>query len=215
MRSTTTLAKVLAATIALFVVALVGAPPGFAAGPSLEVSAKDGLSDGQEVTLSGKGFAPGMGQIAAGQCIEGYTGPSHCNLQGGATFRNADGAGSIGTFTIVVKEKFGSYDCTKVQCVIAAAPLPTVEDAATVAANQVVIPITFGSGSAEPVAEDGEDTGGEDESADGNDVAAGGDDSLPKTGAGEAVAFSVLGAVVLLLAGAGLGLGARRLGGVA
>ncbi|WP_162799269.1 neocarzinostatin apoprotein domain-containing protein [Nocardioides sp. 616] len=213
MGSTTTLAKMMAALIALFVVAIVGAPPSLAAGPSLEVSAKDGLKDGQQVTISGRGFAPGMGQIAAGQCIEGYTGPSHCNLQGGATFRNADGGGSIGTFTIVVKEKFGEYDCTVQKCVIAAAPLPTAEDAATVAANQVVIPVTFGG--AEPAAATAETSAEETTQGSTDDGAAATDDTLPQTGAGEVVALSLLGALALLLAGAGLGLGAKRLGRLA
>src|SRR5690349_17172016 len=105
MRTTTALAKASAAALALFVVAIFSASPSFAA-PSLEVSATP-LKDGQTVTLSGSGFKPGLKQIAAGQCIEGYTGPGDCSLQGGATFRNADDKGSIGTFTIVVKEKFG------------------------------------------------------------------------------------------------------------
>ena len=72
------------------------------------------------MTISGSGFEPNLKSIAIGQCVEGYVGPADCNLQGGATFRDADASGNVAAFTIVVKEKFGANDCTKVQCVIAA-----------------------------------------------------------------------------------------------
>ena len=74
-----------------------------------------------------------------------YVGPADCNTSGGATFKNADASGNVSTFTLVVKEKFGAHDCTKEQCVIAAAPLPTNADDATIAANTVVINMSFGA----------------------------------------------------------------------
>lgn len=193
--------------LALVVITIVAAPPSFAA-PSLEVSATDGLSDGQTITISGAGFAANLSQIAAGQCVDGYSGPSDCNLQGGATFRNADASGSIGTFDIVVKEKFGAFDCTVDKCVIAAAPLPTTEDAATISANQVIIPITFGAPTeVQPT---------EDPSADpAADPAAPGDGELPDTGAGDLLPIIVLGSGGFLLAGFGLRVLTRRPGGLA
>lgn len=215
MRTTTALVKASAAALALFVVAVFCASPSFAAA-TLEVSAKDGLKDGQTVTLSGGGYKSGLKQIAAGQCVEGYTGPGDCNLQGGATFRNADAKGSIGTFTIVVKQKFGPHDCTKIKCVIASGPLPTAEDKATVAANQVIIPITFGTAAAEapaaaapaaaPVA-----------AAPAADAAAApaAATELPKTGASDMLPMIVVGAGLFLLLGVGLQVGTRRKGGIA
>ncbi|MFI5429805.1 neocarzinostatin apoprotein domain-containing protein [Aeromicrobium sp. UC242_57] len=203
MRTTTALAKASAAALALFVVAIFSASPSFAA-PSLEVSATT-LKDGQTVTLSGSGFKPGLKQIAAGQCIEGYTGPGDCNLQGGATFRNADDKGSIGTFTIVVKEKFGAHDCTKIKCVIAAAPLPGAADAATVSANQSIIPVTFGAAAAAP------ETPAPTTPA----ATPAASTELPKTGASDVLPMVLLGAGLFLVVGAGLRIGLRSKGGVA
>ena len=110
-----------AAALSLGLVTLIAAPA-FAA-PTLNVSQLTGLKDGQTLTISGSGFTPNLASIAIGQCVVGYKGPSDCNTAGGATFRNADGSGSVGSFTIVVKEKFGANDCSKVQCLIAAGPL--------------------------------------------------------------------------------------------
>lgn len=210
MRTTTALVKASAAALALFVVAVFSASPSFAAA-TLEVSAKDGLKDGQTVTLSGGGYKAGLKQIAAGQCVEGYTGPGDCNLQGGATFRNADAKGSIGTFTIVVKQKFGAHDCTKVKCVIASGPLPTAADKATVAANQVIIPITFGAAAAPAAETPAATTPTTDPAAAAATPVAGAE--LPKTGASDLLPIIVLGAGAFMLVGAGLRLGLRSKGG--
>src|SRR6478735_8972733 len=142
-RQVTLLSRVLAAAAAILVV-LVTAPPSFAA-PTLSVSATTGLTDGQTVTISGSRFAPNLSSIAIGQCIKGYAGPSDCNTAGGATFRNADASGNVASFTIVVKEKFGAHDCVQNDCVIAAAPLPTNADAASVTANTYIVDISFAS----------------------------------------------------------------------
>ncbi|TIC88054.1 LPXTG cell wall anchor domain-containing protein [Nocardioides sp. GY 10113] len=202
-------AKAALGAAALTVVAAVAAPPSFAA-PSLNVSASSGLSDGQTVTISGGGFTANMGQIAVGQCIAGYTGPSDCNLQGGATFRNADAGGSIGSFSITVKQKFGSTDCMVQKCVIAAAPLPTAEEPAMIAANRVIIPITFGAPEPEPapaatqtpatttVADTAETTTATD------------DDELPQTGAADGLPMLAAGALGLLVVGGALRFGSRR-----
>lgn len=207
MRTTSALIKAPAAALALFVVAIFTASPSFAA-PTMEVSAKE-LKDGQTVTVSGAGFKPGLKQIAAGQCVEGYTGPGDCNLQGGATFRNADDKGSIGTFTIVVKQKFGAHDCTKVKCVIAAAPLPGAADKATISSNEVIIPVTFGAAAAEAPAAPAATAA----AAPAETPAA--SSELPKTGAGDLLPVIVLGAAAFMLVGAGLQLGLRAKGGVA
>ncbi|MEQ6902536.1 neocarzinostatin apoprotein domain-containing protein [Nocardioides sp. YIM 152588] len=203
MRNASTLAKAALSAVALLVVTVVAAPPSFAA-PSLNVSASSGLSDGQTINISGGGFTANMGQIAVGQCIEGYSGPSDCNLQGGATFRNADGSGSIGSFSITVKQKFGSTDCTVQKCVIAAAPLPTAEDAATIAANRVIIPITFGAPA--PAVAPAADT---DDTSETDDTTAA-DDELPKTGVTDNLPMLMGGALAFLLVGGVLRFGARR-----
>ncbi len=198
------LTKLLAATVALFVVAIICAPPSLAA-PSVQISAFDGLSDGQKITVSGTGFEANLKQIAVGLCVEGYTGPNHCYLSG-STFRNADASGSIGEFEITVMQKFNDIDCAVDKCVIGIGPLPTTSDAATVAANSHDQPITFGAAAQEtpPAADPAPADPGE---------AAGGE--LPKTGAGDLLPILVLGAGALLVVGLGLRIGFRQRGGLA
>jgi hypothetical protein len=133
----------LLAVAGAFAVVIATASPSFA-DPTLTVSATSGLSTGQTLTISGSGFAANLKSIAIGQCVVGYTGPADCNTSGGAQFKNADASGSVASFTIVVKEKFGSHDCTKEQCLIAGAPLPTGNTAEVVKANTFEVPIYFG-----------------------------------------------------------------------
>ncbi|WP_372734131.1 neocarzinostatin apoprotein domain-containing protein [Nocardioides sp.] len=201
-------AVALLATVGLLTLSVVWAPSASAA-PRLTVSATTGLTNGQTITVSGVGFAANLKGIAVGQCKVGYTGPADCNLAGGATFRNSDGSGSIGTVTIKLATSFGGIDCTKTECVIAAAPLPTSSDAATVKANTASVPITFGAAPATtpaattpvattqtattPAATTPEVT-----------TAAGGD--LPKTGAGDSLPVLVLAGSALLLSGLALSL---------
>jgi hypothetical protein len=185
----TLLSRGLAAVAALLVV-LVTAPPSFAA-PTLNVSATTGLTDGQIITISGSGFDANLESIAIGQCKTGYVGPADCNTLGGAQFKNADASGNVASFTIKVAEKFGSTDCTKQQCVIAAAPLPTNADAAKIKANTYVVNISFGAAAtAEPTA--AATTQASDNS------------TLPKTGAGDSMPVLMLGATALLAGGIGL-----------
>ncbi len=147
----TAVTRRLLAIAGAFALLILAAAPGYAA-PTLQVSATSKLTDGQTITISGAGFAPNLSNIAIGQCVKGYTGPADCNTSGGATFKNADASGKVSSFTIVVKEKFGTHDCTKEECVIAGAPLPTSSDAATVKANTYVVPIYFGDAGPAPTA---------------------------------------------------------------
>jgi len=187
----TLLSRGLAAVAALLVV-VVTAPPSFAA-PTLNVSATTGLTDGQIITISGSGFAANMESIAIGQCKTGYVGPADCNTLGGAQFKNADASGNVASFTIKVAEKFGSTDCTKQQCVIAAAPLPTNADAAMIKANTYVVDISFGAAAtADPTATATATTQPSSTS------------TLPKTGAGDSMPVLMLGATALLAGGIGV-----------
>lgn len=191
-RSRVTLLSRGLAVVAALLVVVVTAPPSFAA-PTLNVSATTGLTDGQIITISGSGFAANMQSIAIGQCKTGYVGPADCNTLGGAQFKNADASGKVASFTIKVAEKFGSTDCTKQQCVIAAAPLPTNTDAATIKANTYVVNISFAAAaSATPTAATTATSAPSDTS------------TLPKTGAGDSMPVLMLGATALLAGGIGV-----------
>lgn len=133
----------LLAAAVLALLTMLAAPPAFAA-PTLQVSATEGLEDGQTITVDGSGFASGLKGIAVGQCRVGYKGPSDCNTSGGATFRNADADGAFPRVTIKLATSFSDIDCTKEQCIIAAAPLPTNSGPEEVRANTVEIPLYFG-----------------------------------------------------------------------
>ncbi|KQW53688.1 hypothetical protein ASC77_05325 [Nocardioides sp. Root1257] len=188
-RPKTLLARV-GAGVAALVVVLVTAPPSFAA-PSLTISQTQNLTDGQTLTISASGFEPNLSNIAIGQCSEGYVGPADCNTVSGAVFKTADADGKVAPFTIKVLEVFGDHDCTKEQCVIAGAPLPTNADAATIKANTYVVKISFGAAEAAPTAA-------------ATTAAAGDGSTLPKTGAGDSVPVLMLGATALLAAGVGV-----------
>lgn len=197
------LSRALISALALFFVTFVAAPPAFASA-TLDISQTQGLKDGQSVTISGSGFKPGLKSIAIGQCVDGMKGPADCNTAGGATFVDADASGNIASTTIVVKEKFNAFDCTKQKCVIGAQPLPGAEDAATVAANSFYSDISFGEVAAAPVA------------APAAAPAAPGGDTLPQTGPGEELAtILVFGVLLLLLGGATLWFMPRRRDGLA
>lgn len=204
MRSAKLLTKALCTAGAMLVLLVVAAAPGFAA-PTLTISQLTGLTDGQTITISGGGFQANLKTIAIGECTADYTGPADCNTAGGAQFRDADANGKVSSFTIKVKIKFGNNDCSKVQCVIAGAPLPTNADAATVKANTAVYKISFGtaaSASASP-------------SATASASAGTTGDEIPKTGAGDSLPVFVLVAGTLLAAGVGVVLlvpGRRREG---
>jgi LPXTG-motif cell wall-anchored protein len=188
-----------AAGLALLVVMVAYAPPSLAA-PSVTVSKTSGLSDGESITVTGSGFAPNMASIAVGQCKKGYTGPTDCNLQGGATFRTADASGKIATVTLKVATTFGGTDCTKVECVIGVAPLPTNATPAEVTANSADIPITFGAAGAVAGTDTETDTTDTATETDTADAAA----DLPKTGPTDSLPVILIGGSALILTGAGL-----------
>src|SRR5689334_1296999 len=71
-------------------VVFVDGSPALAA-PTLHVSKTTGLSDGEQITVYGTGFTKNLQQIAIGECVNNPTGPTDCNLSGGAQFTNADG----------------------------------------------------------------------------------------------------------------------------
>ncbi|QMW65086.1 LPXTG cell wall anchor domain-containing protein [Mumia sp. ZJ1417] len=195
-----TLFRAVAAAAALGLVMLVGAPAATAA-PSLDMGSSSGLKDGQKVTVKASGFAPNLKNIAVGQCKEVQKGPSDCNLKGGATFRNADANGAIADVTITLAEKFGSIDCAKETCVVAAAPLPTSSPADVVAANTVSVKLTFGAAASENT-QTSDDTSATTpaptvpESDDAN--------ALPKTGGTDSLPVLLMGAGVLLMGGLGV-----------
>ena len=203
-----TLTRALAGVAAVVATSFIAAPPAFAAA-TLNVSQTEGLSDGTVVKISGSGFTPNLKNIAIGQCIEGMKGPADCNTGGGATFKGADAQGNIPEFTLVVKEKFGKFDCTTQQCVFGAQPLPAAVDAATLKANTVYYDLSFGAAAAAPAPATTPAA-----PAAGATTTAGAE--LPKTGPGEELAVAIGGGVALLLAGAaGLHFMPRRRGGVA
>lgn len=130
------------AALALLLLGVVLAPAAFAL-PTLGVPETENLTTGQTIVVTGSGFTPGLKGIAVGQCRTGFSGPADCNLQGGATFRNADANGEIEPVTVKLAESFGEVDCMVEQCVIAAQPLPTTSGPDEVEANTIVVPIYF------------------------------------------------------------------------
>ncbi|NBE83480.1 neocarzinostatin apoprotein domain-containing protein [Micromonospora rubida] len=124
--------------------AVAAAPPAAFAAPTLTVSETTGLTDKQQVVVDGSGFSPNLKQIAVGQCVAGFKGPTDCNLAGGAAFVNADGGGKLPTVTLKLAQKFGKFDCTKQECVVAAQILPASGNAGEVEANKVSVALTFG-----------------------------------------------------------------------
>jgi LPXTG-motif cell wall-anchored protein len=118
------------------------------------------------------------------------SGPTDCNLAGGSQFVNADGSGKIPTVTLKLAQKFGTFDCTKRQCVVAAQILPSAGNADQVAANKVSVKLTFGAAAATTAAAPAS--------------AAPQSTALPKTGPGDEPVVVVLAGTALLTLGAGL-----------
>ncbi|MEU7282234.1 neocarzinostatin apoprotein domain-containing protein [Streptomyces sp. NPDC045431] len=111
-----------------------------------KVSAAVGLTDGQEVTVTGRGFRPGLPSVAVGLCREGYTGIGDCDLGGGATLVNIDGSGRLPTVKLTIRSRFLGFDCRTTACVVGVSPLPSAAPAAVRAANTVDIPVGFRGG---------------------------------------------------------------------
>ncbi|MEV4414049.1 neocarzinostatin apoprotein domain-containing protein [Catellatospora sp. NPDC049609] len=159
-----------------------------AAKPALRLSKSSGLADGASITVNGSGFTAGLKQIAIGQCIAEVKGPTDCNLAGGAQFVNADASGKIPGVTLRVAKKFGSFDCTKRQCVIAAQILPSSAPDDIVKFNATSVKISFGSSGGATTAPTASSSPGA---------------SLAKTGPGDEHWFIVLAGTALLLPGIG------------
>ena len=118
--------------------------PALADGAALQLSKSEGLVEGDEITVKGTGFKPGLQQIAVGLCIEGYTnGLKHCDLDGGATFVNADKNGDLPPVTLTVSPKFLEFDCLARQCVVGVGPLPGSAPDAVRKANSVITRLGF------------------------------------------------------------------------
>ncbi|MEC3957748.1 neocarzinostatin apoprotein domain-containing protein [Nocardia sp. CDC153] len=111
---------------------------------ALHVSATTDLTEGQRVTVYGTDFQPGLSAVAVGLCKQGFTnGLKDCDLDGGATFVNIDGEGRFKTLTLTLHPRFKEIDCTRQQCVVAAAPLPGTEPSAVIAANSAAVTMSF------------------------------------------------------------------------
>src|SRR5262245_13946739 len=97
-------------------------PAAAQAAPALEVDQRTDLGDGQEVTVTGTGFAPGA-QVAVRQCRSAPVGPVDCDL---GTVRTAevDGAGGFRLrhqVFVFMNDWGGPVDCrTAPGCVLAA-----------------------------------------------------------------------------------------------
>lgn len=200
--------RAMAASLALALVMLVAAPAATAA-PKTDVSATTGLTDGQTITVSGSGFTPNLKAIAVGQCKAGYKGPVDCNLPAGATFVPTDASGNFKAVKLVLKEKFGSVDCTKDQCVIGSAPLPTDNAPDVVAANTVDVELTFGAAAAEPAPDEAAPTAAPTQAVAPETNTAG---DLPKTGGMDSLPVLLLAGSALVLPGVALliGMPSRR-----
>lgn len=112
--------------------------------PRLTVTQVTDLTEGQQITVTGAGFRPGLKQVAVGVCREGYTsGPKDCDLDGGAAFVNVDAQGRLPEVKLTVHAKFKGFDCTAQQCVVGVAPLPGSSPDAIVKANTAVVNIGF------------------------------------------------------------------------
>ncbi|WP_157387670.1 neocarzinostatin apoprotein domain-containing protein [Nocardia terrae] len=143
---------------ALALAAALAGPAAFAAADpgapaALHLSATTDLAEGQRVTVSGSGFQPGLAAVAVGLCKQGFTnGLKDCDLDGGATFVNIDGEGGFKTLTLTLHARFKEIDCTRQQCVVAAAPLPGTEPAAVIQANSAAVTMSFAGARLPPAA---------------------------------------------------------------
>ncbi|ROO88514.1 neocarzinostatin family protein [Actinocorallia herbida] len=133
----------LLALVAALALPLTG-PAAAAEGAKLTVSATEGLTEGQTITVEGSGFKPGLQGIAVGPCIENYTnGLDHCDLDHGAKFVTADAKGNLEKITLELHTQFKDFDCLKQQCVIGAGPIPDQVPSSVYKANIVKVPLMF------------------------------------------------------------------------
>jgi len=114
--------------------------------PTVEVTATTGLTAGQKITVTGRGFRPGLRAVAVGQCSQGYTGPGQCDLGAGATFVNVDSKGRLPTVTLTMVTSVHGVDCLTTQCVIGVGPLPGSNPKELVDTNTVNVRLGFVGG---------------------------------------------------------------------
>ena len=88
--------------------ALVGAAPAQAAWVDAQTG---GVSVGQTVYVSVGGLAPGLSEVAVGQCAAVINGPGDCNL-GGSLLGNADDQGNWQAGGVTLVGSVGGVDCT-------------------------------------------------------------------------------------------------------
>ncbi|WP_411104285.1 neocarzinostatin apoprotein domain-containing protein [Streptomyces sp. cmx-4-9] len=134
-----------AALAAAAVLALTGAGPA-ADGATVRVSAATGLTEGQEITVDGTGFRPGLTSVAVGLCKKGYTGNKDCDLGGGARLVTIGSDGVLPRVTLTVHAGFAGIDCRSTPCVVGVAPLPSGTPPALAAANSVQVAVGFAGG---------------------------------------------------------------------
>ncbi|WP_067701443.1 neocarzinostatin apoprotein domain-containing protein [Nocardia jejuensis] len=136
------LAALAAATLTAAGPAPAHASPDNPAALRLDVTGE--LAEGQRITVNGTGFQHGIAAVAIGLCKEHFVnGLRDCDLEGGATFVNVAGDGTLPTVVLTARHRFGNIDCLEQQCVIAAAPLPGTEPPAIITANSASISIVF------------------------------------------------------------------------
>lgn len=92
------------------------ATPAVAAGPTVTVTPSSGLSNGQTVTVTGAGFTANYANMVVVQCAASATGANGCDTAD-VKFTKADASGSF-TVQLTLRTKFGSTDCTKVDCIV-------------------------------------------------------------------------------------------------
>lgn len=109
------------------------------AAPAITVTPSSGLHDGQTVTVHGTGYTPNAKNLNVIQCPVSGASQNSCNVPDAKIFQSVDGSGSF-TYSIVVRAKIGSVDCTKVQCMIDAH-----EGTSATSGNDASVVLHFGS----------------------------------------------------------------------
>ncbi|MFD7432129.1 neocarzinostatin apoprotein domain-containing protein [Streptomyces sp. NPDC059818] len=135
------------------------------AGATVTVSQATGLVEGGHITVTGKGFRPGLTSVAVGLCKQGYRDNKDCDLSGGAALVNIDAHGRLPEVRLTVHRTVAGADCRTTQCVVGVSPLPAGTPASLRPPNTVDIPIGLkggtvtgepsGTGHAQPAAAGG------------------------------------------------------------
>src|SRR5262249_27259121 len=121
--------------------AAAGSPAGADLTPRLTLSLSTGLTDGEDIAVSGSGFPPGLRGIMVGQCAAGPASARTCNQDGGVQPVDADASGDFGPVPLRLAAAFGDIDCQVGGCLVIALP-PHAK------APVAVEPIAFAAGEA-------------------------------------------------------------------